>query len=109
MDDIYKTTTLNEIAKVLGKDKSTISRRANSEKWVYTEELNKIKAFPLDSLPKEIREKINISRLNENLSLEDSIAEPVLEPTSIPPKITVLDDKQRERDGARRLILQFLT
>lgn len=57
MDDINKPATLSEIAKILGKDKSTISRKANLGKWKYTKEASNIKAFPLDFLPKDIREK----------------------------------------------------
>lgn len=111
MDDINKPTTLTEISSVLGKSKRSVEILANKNKWIFTvcPKSGKKRLYNIDNLPKDIREKINISRLNANLRLLDgSVAQPLPESPLVPAKSEVLDDKQRERDGARRLILQFL-
>jgi len=121
MGDINKPTTLNEMSQVMGKDKSTISRQAKSGKWKFTElnaAGNNIKEFELSALPSDIHEKIIMSRLNATLRLDDTtkavIAAKNTPATAVEPSEkaalakAVLDDKQRERDGSRRLILQFV-
>ena len=122
MDDINKPTTLNEISQVLGKGKSTVSRQAKSGKWKFTERKaagNNIKEFALDYLPIDIQEKIVISRLNATLRL-DGTTKAIVTANNTPTDVAdtsdklaalatvILDDKQRERDGSRRLILQFV-
>ncbi len=121
MDDINKPTTLTEMSQVMGKDKSTISRQAKSGKWKFTElnaAGNNIKEFELSALPSDIHEKIIISRLNATLRLDDTtkavIAAKDTPAVAVEPSEkamlakSILDDKQRERDGSRRLILQFV-
>lgn len=121
MEEINKPATLSEISQVMGKDKSTISRQAKSGNWEYTERNaagNNIKEFELKSLPSNIHEKIITERLNATLRLDKGTGE-VIEPKNVPTDQvetagkaalakTILDDKQRERDGSRRLILQFV-
>lgn len=117
MDEVNKPATLSEISQVMGKDKSTISRQAKSGNWKYTERNaagNNIKEYELKFLPSNIHEKIVTERLNATLRLNSGTSG-VIEPTDqVEPfgkaalAKTILDDKQRERDGSRRLILQFV-
>ena len=121
MDEINKSTTLSEISQVTGKNKSTISRQAKSGNWKFTERNaagNNIKEFELKALPSDIHEKIIIARLNATLRL-DSSSQTITAPENTESAVveaaakstlakSILDNKQRERDGSRRLILQFV-
>jgi putative transposase len=121
--DTNKPTTLTEIANVLEKSKRAIEIMAIKSGWVYTleSESSKKRLYDLAALPKDIQEKIIISRLNATLRLDDTTkaiieaknapahaAETLEKPIAVADTRIVLDDKQRERDGSRRLILQFV-
>ncbi len=121
MDEINKPTTLTEIADVLGKSKRAIEIQAIKSDWIYTleSESSKKRLYDLTALPKDIQEKIVISRLNATLRLDDT-TKAIITANNTPTAIAdtsekpaalakvILDDKQRERDGSRRLILQFV-
>lgn len=120
MDDINNVTTLTEIATVLGKTKRAIEILANKSRWSYALESTsgKKRLYALTALPSDIHEKIIMSRLNATLRLDDT-TKAVIAAKNTPPATVersektalakaILDDKQRERDGSRRLILQFV-
>jgi putative transposase len=120
MDNINKPTTVTEIAAILGKTERTIQIMANKSGWRFALETSsgKKRLYALTELPKDIREKINISRLNATLRLDDT-TKVIIAGNNAQPDVSVvaekaalakstLDDKQRERDGSRRLILQFI-
>lgn len=117
MDDIDQLTTLTEIATVLGKTKRAIEILANKSGWKFTLS-GKKRLYALTALPSDIHEKIIMSRLNANLRLDET-TKAVIAAKDTPAAVvepsekailakSILDNKQRERDGSRRLILQFV-
>lgn len=69
-----KPTTLAEIADVLGKSKRAVEMLAVNSGWRYSleSESSKKRSYDLAVLPKDIQEKIVISRLNATLRLDDT-------------------------------------
>lgn len=76
MSDINRPATLDEIAKAIGKDKSSFTRLANKENWKYTEEKSKgrhnKRLYDLKDLPKDIQFAVLRKRLDDDLITEQS-------------------------------------
>jgi len=61
MSELNSTFTLDDIAKVMGKHKSTVIRQANKEGWNYTERPSAgkpLREFALFDLPQELQTKL---------------------------------------------------
>lgn len=55
MTGLDETITSNELAKILGKVKTSILRRAKKEGWVYEIGKNRIQRFIMAGLPEDVR------------------------------------------------------
>jgi len=111
-----------EIASAMSKSPRAIRRMADKDNgdWAYAPEKirgTEKKWFLIANLPKDIREKVSLSHINATLKLDgatkalavEKLAEnAVAKPVATQVDLQKLDDRQRLRDGSRRLILQFV-
>ena len=130
MSEIDKTqhADAEEIATAIGKSKSTAERMAAKQKWPHSIEKTRgfsKKWFLIAQLPRDIRGKVNYKRAIKAMDADPAMkalvapasqtvkdvapVQTAAVPAVKPPMPIDLDDSQRDRDGARQYILNFIS